>query len=59
MPDIADSNGRIIVDSEDINKIIIKIGTEMMERYPVGIYFTSYKLYVEQAIKSEKKQREQ
>ena len=58
MPDILDSNGMVVVKGEDINKIIIKAGTKMMEKYPVGIYFGSFKLYVEQAIESEKKKRE-
>jgi len=58
IPNIVDSNGKIIVKSENINKILIKIGTEMMEKYPVGIYFTTFKIYVEDAIKNEKKKRE-
>jgi len=37
-----------------MNKIIIKIGTKMMEKYPTGIYFSTFKLFVETAINAEK-----
>jgi TolB-like protein len=56
-PDIKDFNGNMIIKGTDINKIIIKMCTKMMEKYPTGMYFTSFEMYYQSAIEREKESR--
>ena len=57
-PDILDTNNEVILHAEDCDKIIIKISSEMMEKYPSSVQFNSFKTHFEKAIEREKSKRE-
>ncbi len=57
-PDIFDLNGNIIIDRNDFDKEIIKICTNMMEKYPTGVQFTTFQSNLKESIEREKERRE-
>jgi len=52
--DIFDTNGKIIIYGDEIKDIIIKEATMMMKKYPTGMYYATFKGYVESTLEQKK-----
>ena len=57
VPDILNNNGEILLSGGNVDSIIIKRGSELMEKYPYSTYYAPIKEYVTQAINRKKNKK--
>ena len=57
LSDIVDLNDSIVLNKNDFDKEIIKVCTNMMEKYPMGVQFGIFESNLKDSIKREKKRR--
>ena len=52
--DILDVNGNVLLKYDDIDKIILTLSTQMMEKFPTSIYFSEWEGHIQNIIDANK-----